>query len=284
MVTDAKWFDIDNDKDLDLIVTGEWMGIEVLLNDSGKFKKTPRYKTLQNTKGWWNKVLVADIDNDGDDDIIAGNLGLNYKFHATDEKPFHVYFSDFDYNGTQDILLAKYYNNKQVPVRGKECTTQQMPHLQSKIKSYQDFASRDLEGIIGPSIKRASHYEVNEFRSGLFINTGNDNYSFQPFGNQVQQSPINSIVYYDFNGDSKKDLLLAGNNYQSEVETTRADSGIGNLLLGDGNGAYNSLNQLESGFFADKDVRDVVLINTGSLRLLLVINNNDSHDLFKLSH
>jgi hypothetical protein len=284
MVIDAKWFDIDNDKDLDLIVTGEWMGIEVLLNDSGKFKKTSRYKTLQNTKGWWNKILVADIDNDGDDDIIAGNLGLNYKFHATDEKPFHVYFSDFDYNGTQDILLAKYYNNKQVPVRGKECTAQQMPHLQSKIKSYRDFASRDLEGIIGPSIKRASHYEVNEFRSGLFINTGNDNYSFQPFGNQVQQSPINSIVYYDFNGDNKKDLLLAGNNYQSEVETTRADSGIGNLLLGDGHGAYNSLNHLESGFFADKDVRDVVLINTGSLRLLLVINNNDSHDLFKLSH
>jgi hypothetical protein len=284
MITDAKWFDIDNDKDLDLIVTGEWMGIEVLLNDSGKLKKTSRYKALKNTKGWWNKILIADIDSDGDGDIIAGNLGLNYKFHANNKEPFHIYSSDFDYNGTQDILLAKYYNNRQVPIRGKGCTAQQIPHLQSKIKSYQDFASRDLKGIVGPSIKRALHYDVNEFRSGLFMNEGNDQFNFQPFKNQVQQSPINSILHYDFNGDGKKDLLLAGNNYQSEVETTRADAGIGNLLLGDGNGAYKYLNHLESGFFADKDVRNIVLINTGRIQLLLVVNNNDNHELFKLSH
>ncbi|WP_282122597.1 VCBS repeat-containing protein [Algibacter mikhailovii] len=282
MVTDAKWFDIDKDSDLDLILTGEWMGVEVLLNNSGKLEKTNRYEALQNTKGWWNKLFIADIDNDGDDDIIAGNLGLNYKFHASNEKPFHVYTSDFDFNGTQDIFLAKYYNDKQVPVRGKGCTAQQMPHLQSKIKSYTDFANRDLEGILGPGIKRALHYEVNEFRSGIFINEGEDNFRFQPFENKVQQSPINSILYYDFNGDGYDDLLLAGNNYQSEVETTRADAGIGNILLGNGKGDFNSINHLEPGFFVDKDIRNVTLTQGPNGKTIIVANNNDNYDFYKI--
>ena len=64
--------------------------------------------------------MVEDVDNDGDLDILAGNLGLNYKFHASQKEPFHVYTNDFDKNGVEDIVLAKYYKSKQVPVRGKK--------------------------------------------------------------------------------------------------------------------------------------------------------------------
>lgn len=284
MVTDASWVDIDNDEDLDLIVTGEWMGIEVFLNTAGKLEKTNYYESLNNTKGWWNKLLIVDIDNDGDKDIIAGNLGLNYKFHASKEKPFHVYTSDFDYNGSEDIFLAKYYNDKQVPVRGKGCTAQQMPHLKSKIKTYTDFANRDIEGIVGPGIKTALHYEVNEFRSGIFINEGDNKFDFQPFENQIQQSPINSILHYDFNGDGNKDLLLAGNNYQSEVETTRADAGIGTILLGNNKGNFTILSHLDSGFFADKDIRNVTIAEGGKSKTLVVVNNNDYHDFYKIAN
>ncbi|TNJ47035.1 VCBS repeat-containing protein [Tamlana fucoidanivorans] len=284
MVTDATWFDIDNDNDLDLVVTGEWMGIEVLLNESGKLEKSKYYESLNQAKGWWNKLLIVDVDNDGDKDIVAGNLGLNYKFHASAEKPFHVYTSDFDYNGTEDIFLAKYYKDKQVPVRGKGCTAQQMPHLQSKIKTYQDFANRDIEGIVGPGIKNALHYEVTEFKSGIFINQGDNNFDFKPFDNDVQQSPINSILFYDFNNDGHKDLLLAGNNYQSEVETTRADSGIGNILLGDGNGGFTAMHHLNSGFFIDKDIRGVIVVEGKGKPHVFVANNNATHDIFTVNN
>ena len=282
MVTDAKWFDIDKDNDLDLIITGEWMGIEVFLNTSGKLEKTDAFKTLNAKKGWWNKLLITDVDNDGDNDIIAGNLGLNYKFHASAEKPFHIYTSDFDYNGSQDIFLAKYYNDKQVPVRGKGCTAQQMPHLKTKIKSYQDFANRDIEGIVGPGIKSALHYEATEFKSGIFINNGSSGFEFSPFENLLQLSPINSIVFEDINNDGNKDLILAGNNYQSEVETTRADSGIGAIMLGDGKGNFNYISHLKSGFFVDKDVRDMVLVALSNKHVILVANNNSKHDLFEV--
>lgn len=285
MVADACWFDIDNDNQLDLIVTGEWMGIEIFLNKAGKLEKSNAYNTLSDSKGWWNKLLVVDVNGDGKKDIIAGNLGLNYKFHATKEKPFHVYTSDFDYNGSQDIFLAKYYNDKQVPVRGKGCTAQQIPFLKSKIKTYKDFANRDLEGILGPGIKKALHLEVNEFRSGIFINQGENGFKFEPFNNTVQSSPINSIVFEDVNHDGFRDLILAGNNHLSEVETTRADAGTGNILTGNGKGIFKNLSHLKSGFFVDNDVRDIVILNAkNGNKLICVANNNTKTELFKIQN
>ncbi|WP_111706442.1 VCBS repeat-containing protein [Lutibacter citreus] len=282
MVTDAVWFDINKDNTKDLIVCGEWMGIEVFLNIDGKFEKSNYYNSLNSAKGWWNKLLIADVDNDGDEDIVAGNLGLNYKFHASTEKPFHVYAKDFDFNGVEDVFLAKYYNNKQVPVRGKGCTAQQMPHLNNKIKTYESFASRDIEGIVGAGIKTALHYEVNEFKSGIFINNGGNDFAFKPFSNLVQRSPINSILFNDFDNDGIKDLLLAGNNYQSEVETTRADGGIGAFLKGDNTGSFKYISNLESGFFVDKDVRNMVEVEGKNRSYIFVVNNNNYHDVFSI--
>lgn len=283
MVTDAVWFDINNDNTKDLIICGEWMGIEVFLNVDGKLEKSNYYESLNSAKGWWNKILIADVDNDGDEDIVAGNLGLNYKFHASTKKPFHVYAKDFDFNGVEDVFLAKYYNGKQVPVRGKGCTAQQMPHLKNKIKTYESFASRDIEGIVGAGIKTALHYEVTEFKSGIFINNGDNNYAFEPFPTEIQRSPINSILFNDFDNDGIKDLLLAGNNYQAEVETTRADGGIGSFLKGNEQGGFNYISHLKSGFFVDKDVRNMIEVKGKNSSSIIVVNNNDFHDIFSIN-
>ena len=281
MVTDAVWSDIDMDNDPDLIVTGEWMGIEVFTNNNGKFIKDSNYDYLRNTKGWWNKILVEDIDNDGNMDILAGNLGLNYKFHASNEEPFHVYTNDFDKNGVEDIMLAKYYNEKQVPVRGKGCTAQQMPYLKERVKTYNDFASRDIAGILGDGFESALHYQVNEFRSGWFKNKGKGSFEFIPFSKEAQIAPINSILFEDFDGDQIKDLLLAGNNYHSEIETARADAGIGSFLKGEEKGKFKYVPNNTTGFYADKDVRNLIKVITAHGDAVLVINNNNYHQLIK---
>ncbi len=283
MVTDAVWVDINEDSHTDLIVTGEWMGIQVFLNKSNALVKSNDYKTLSEASGWWNTLYITDIDNDGDKDIIGGNLGLNYKFHASKEKPFKVYTTDFNFDGTQDIILAKKYNGKEVPVRGKTCMTQQIPQLAEKIPDYEDFANRNLEGILGKRLDNALTYKAVEFRSGIFINNGSGGFDFKPFKNQIQRSPVNSILFNDIDGDGNKDLILAGNNYQSEVETTRADAGIGSVLLGNGKGNFHYLPHQESGFFVDKNVRAMVFLNGISNNYIFVANNNDVHDFFELS-
>ncbi|RKR14383.1 VCBS repeat protein [Maribacter vaceletii] len=279
MVTSAQWVDINKDNKLDLVVTGEWMGIEIFINKNNKLIKSKEYSTLHKSVGWWNKIVVEDIDNDGDKDIIAGNLGLNYKFHASTEKPFHIYTTDFDFNGTEDIVLAKNYNGREVPVRGKGCMTQQLPHLARKIPSYTDFANKDVKDIVGNRIESALHYQATEFKSGIFINNGSNGFSFEPFTNEVQQSPINSIAYQDFDKDGLKDLLLAGNNYMSEVETTRSDAGVGTYLKGTTNGDFKYIDNAESGFYANKDVRSIIVLNNETL---MIINNNDYHEMYRI--
>jgi hypothetical protein len=284
MVTDVVWSDIDKDNDFDLIVTGEWMGIEVFTNHNGKFEKDAAYDSLREIKGWWNTLLVEDVDNDGDLDILAGNLGLNYKFHASKKEPFHVYTNDFDKNGIEDIVLAKYYKSKQVPVRGKNCTAQQMPYLKQRVKSYNDFANNDLAGILGEEFTSSLHLDVNEFRSGLFKNIDSGNFEFIPFNKEAQIAPINSILFEDFNGDQLKDVLVAGNNYHAEIETTRSDAGIGVLLKGNGKSTFDAVSNMKTGFFANNDVRNLMTVITKDGNAVLVINNNGKHQLFKVEN
>lgn len=283
MVTCAVWSDIDDDNDVDLIVSGEWMGIEVFINENGILSQSEVYGGLSQTKGWWNALYVNDIDGDGLKDIIAGNLGLNYKFHASSEEPFHVYTNDFDNNGVADIVLAKYYNSNQVPVRGKGCTSQQMPFLKEKFKKYTDFANADLKEIFGEEIESSLHLMATEFRSGIFTNRGNGNFDFDPFTNRAQIAPINSILCDDFDGDGSKDLLMAGNNYPTEVETTRADAGIGTFLKGTVKGSFTFVENRKTRFFADKDVRGMLLLNSpNGKRSIFLANNNAKHQLFSV--
>ncbi len=284
MVTDAIWNDIDNDKDLDLIVTGEWMGLEVFTNNNGKLTKNNSYSDLSSAVGWWNKLMIVDIDEDGDKDIIAGNLGLNYNFHASKEEPFHVYTNDYDNNGIEDIILAKYYKDNQVPIRGKSCTAEQIPSLKEKFTSYDAFANADLKDIFGEGLNTSLHFKATEFRSGIFINQGNNNYSFQPFSHEAQIAPINSILFEDFDGDQKKDLLMAGNNYMPEVETTRADAGKGIFYKGDATGIFNYIENTTTGFFADNDVRKMLLLNSKEGKNIFIGNNNNKHQLFRVKN
>ena len=211
-------------------------------------------------------------------------MGLNYKLHASKEKPLHIYTNDFDNNGIEDIVLAKYYNNKQVPVRGKQCTSQQMPFLNDKIKSYSEFANSDLKAVFGDGIDSSLHYEANEFRSGIFINENGKGFNFLPFQIEAQTSIINSIVYEDFDHDGLKDLLMAGNNYCAEVETTRADAGIGVFLKGQNDGKFQFIPNIKTGMFINNDIRNLKSIKTSDGVKILNINNNDKHRLFNINN
>lgn len=275
MVTDAVFTDIDKDNDEDLIIVGEWMEIIVLINTDGVFEKYSENYGLKGTRGIWWSITANDLDNDGDDDYIIGNLGKNNKFKATKEHPFKVYSSDFDNNGTNDVVLAKFYKNDYVPLRGRECTSQQMPYVAEKFKDYHSFASSKLIDILPEeTVDDAVVYEIESFESIILMNEGGSLVK-KALPNEGQIAPIKSSIVTDINKDGYNDIIVVGNHYGVEVETTRYDAGFGAVFLNDGNSNFKFCTPQKSGFYIPKDSRDMKPLNYKD-KVLFVVTNNDA--------
>lgn len=282
MVASSAWLDVNNDGMSDLILGGEWMAITVMLQENGRFVRATAENNLQETTGWWFSLKVADVDGDGDDDLLAGNLGRNYKYKATPEETFDIYARDYDGNGNIDIVLGYYNNGVQYPVRGKQCSSEQILAIKVKYPKYDDFAIASLEDIYSESdLENSLHYQVGDFSSGWFENMGDGTFTKHPFPNEAQVSIINGFLFDDFDQDGRNDILLAGNLFVSEIETPRADGSVGLLLKGTSDG-YTPVEPPKSGFFAPNDVRAIGLIQTTTGKAVLVANNNDQLQLFRV--
>lgn len=283
MITDAEFVDIDADGDLDLVTVGEWMGVQVHLNSGGGFSEASAQWGLKGTEGWWYSVACEDIDSDGDMDIVAGNIGWNSKFHGTPEHPTHIYFNDFDGNGTFDIVLAKEKDHKLLPVRGRECSSEQVPDIKSRFQNYDQFAHASLEDIYtAQKLNDGLHLQAVNMKSSVFLNDGGK-FVQKPLPNIAQAAPINGVIVQDINNDGHKDLIVAGNMFGAEVETIRYDGGTGLVLLGDGTGNFEAMSIPESGFFANGNVKDICWVKTPDGPILFVGTNNGPVMGFKLN-
>lgn len=277
MVTAAAWTDNN------LLLVGEWMPITLFKNTGNGFKNETNSMGIENTTGWWSSLLPSDMDGDGDEDFIVGNIGLNNKFHPTPEKPLYIYANDFDDNGQIDIVLSKIYKGKKVPVRGKECSTDQMPFIADKFPTYEGFATASLEDIYEKEqLSSSVQYEANNFSSVYLENKGNGNFVMSLLPQEAQLAPINGIVAKDFDKDGIKDLIIAGSLKDTEVETPSYDAGKGLFLKGVGDGTFTTSLQIEySGLFLHRDLKDLALIEVGAEKRpgFLVANNDDVVEL-----
>ena len=282
LVTDAVWNDYDGDGDTDLTLVGEWMPITFFRNDNGVLNKVVA-TGLENETGWWFSIEKGDFDKDGDVDFIAGNLGLNYKYKTSKEKPFDIYYDDFDTNGRNDIVLGYYQDNKHFPLRGFSCSSEQIPDLKDKIGKYDVFAALEIEQVYGDeNLQNALHYKATTFASSYIENIGNGRFKMTPLPIEAQFSNINDMEVADFNKDGSLDVLTVGNLFASEIETPRNDAGTGLLILGDGKGGFSALTNKESGFFANRNAKKTVIISNKQQKKLLIANNNDKLQCFTL--
>ncbi|WP_236958658.1 FG-GAP-like repeat-containing protein [Joostella atrarenae] len=275
LATSASFADIDKDGWDDLIVVGEWMPIKVFKNNEGIFKDVSEDWGLNlDTTGWWFSINSGDFDNDGDQDFIVGNLGLNYKYKAEEDETFDIYFSDFDSNNKNDIVLSYFNEGKKYPVRGRSCSSQQIPSLKKKFKTYDAFSKATLNEVYNPNqLKNALHYQVKSFAS-VYLENKDGKFILHQLPNAAQISPINQVLVDDYNKDGHLDALVAGNLYASEVETPRADAGIGLLLLGDGRGSFKDIPATNSGLYLRGDVKDLTTITVKNKNYILAAKND----------
>ena len=271
MVTQAIWFDLDKDGDKDLIICTEWDGIFAFINDHGKFSK----KTLTDKKGWWNFVLPVDIDNDGDIDLIAGNLGLNSRLKASDAEPVKLYYNDFDNNGRKEQVLTYFLNGREIPFANKDELQKQIPMLKKKFLYAEEFAKADLEKIFTKEkLNQSTLLQANYFSSAVLINDGKLNFTIQALPWQAQLSPYRDAVVVDANHDNLPDILLMGNYYKSNIQMGRYDADFGTVLInkGKGNFSVENINSLQ----IKGEVRHIKKIMINKKEAFILARNNES--------
>lgn len=271
MITRSSWFDIDKDSDQDLLITTEWNGIYAFINNKGNFTKS----TLTEKKGWWNFVLPVDIDNDGDIDLIAGNLGLNSRLQATEKEPVKLYYNDFDANGRKEQVLTYFLHGRELSFANKDELQKQIPMLKKKFLYAEDFAKADLEKIFTKEKLNASEIvQADYFSNAVFINNGKMKFTAQALPWQAQLSSFRDAVVIDANKDNLPDILLVGNYYKNNIQMGRYDADFGTILLNKGKGNFTAENI--NGLQIKGEARHIRKIRINGKEAFVVARNNDA--------
>ena len=272
-VSSALWTDFDNDGNIDLIVTGEWMPVTLFKNDK---RSLSLYKRIEHSTGWWNSLTAYDIDRDGDMDYVAGNYGLNSKYKASVKEPVELFQSDFDNNGATEPIITHYSQGIKYVAALRDAIADQMPSIKKRFVDYISYAEADFENTFTEKeVRDAVKFKAEVLASCIFINNGNGNFVLQQLPFSAQFSSVYGVRIDDFNNDGNPDILLCGNSYAPESQTGWNDASIGCLLFGDRNGNFTKASNSSSGLWLDKDAKALAEISTGANRSLLLVTNNN---------
>ena len=289
MLTAALFTDFNQDGNMDLVTAGEWMPVRFFAGKAGTLTEVTSSTGLQDMNGMWRSLVAADVDNDGDPDLVAGNLGLNCEYQASPAMPMELFATDLDGNGSIDPFFFYYIRDnsgvkKSYPAAGRGRLAEQVPVIKKKFLLNKDYAKADYEKIFaGKPDEAISKFSCDETRTCFLENLGNGKFVKHVLPLEVQYSPVNAILCDDFDGDGLKDLLLAGNEYQAEVMTGLYDASYGSFLKGTpGKERFIPVPPRQSGFFLKGDVKDLAMIRlaTGK-RLIIAAVNNDTMRVFR---
>ena len=271
LVTSSSFADINKDGWDDLIITGEWMPLEIFINHKGKFEK----KSINASTGLWQTLLIKDVNNDGFEDILAGNFGLNSKLSAGKQGPLKMYIKDFDKNGSIEQIVTYTIDHKEFTFLAKDELERALPVLKKAYLKYNEVAGKTVQYMFGDLFKDYTLVQAEELASSCFINDGKGNFTKMALPLELQFAPIYSFV--------------ANNNDNSII-------GMGNLYgVIPYEGRYDALQpskfKFENGaFIADNsfklplngEVRDAKWLKTsGNKQLLVVSRNNQPLNFYK---
>ena len=215
----------------------------------------------------------ADIDNDGDMDLIAGNFGLNSQFEASDNKKLRLYGADFDQNGSIDPILECFVGDKMYPYPSRDELLDQMASMRSRFTDYASYSKAQMTNLFTEQeLENAQVLEANTLESILLENTGNG-FQVRSLPRLAQSFPVYSILPIDLNKDGNMDLILGGNQSHTRIRIGLMDAGLGLVLIGDGKGDFSPLSPSESGLAIKGDIKSILPVYTKSgIQLLFGIN------------
>ncbi|AIZ40596.1 VCBS repeat-containing protein [Cellulophaga baltica] len=275
MITDAIWVDIDGDLKKDLVTVSEWGTPNIYKNSGRRLSKLA--SNLDNLKGWWGTVASADLDNDGDLDLILGNQGSNVPYKASGLAPMKLWINDFDNNGSIEQIMSQSFNGKDYPLHQKRELTAQIVSLKKQNLKASDYAKRTIEEIFPKDVFDNTIVKTaNTMESLIAVNEGGGEFTIKVLPSRVQLSCICGISCIDVNNDGNLDLVMGGNNFEFKPQYSRLDASYGNVLLGDGKLNFSWQDYETSGFFIKDEIKHLQKFKSsaGKYYLIAAINNN----------
>ena len=259
MITDAAWIDLNDDNKKDLIVVGTWLPISAFIAQGQTLVNQTTTYFDENYKGWWNTIEVVDLNQDGQEDLLVGNYGLNAQFSPNHQEPLELVYGDFDQNGSIDPILSYYVQGKSYPDVTRDELLTQLVHLKSTFTTFDSYADATLSDILdSKALRSAQKLEANFLHSAVFLQTLNRSFELTTLPVEVQFSPVHTINTLDFNQDGILDVLLCGNDRFVKLRTGKLDANYGTLLKGKGDGTFEYINQRNSGLKLQGDIRSVL--------------------------
>ncbi|MEJ1223216.1 VCBS repeat-containing protein [Sediminicola sp. 1XM1-17] len=283
MVTDALWVDINGDNKKDLVTVSEW-GVPNIYRNSGR-RLSKMNTSLDNLDGLWNVVEAADLDNDGDNDLILGNQGSNLHYKPTVTNPMKMWINDFDGNGTIEQIVTLNENGKDYPLHQKKELTNQMVSLKKRNLKASEYAKKTINELFPEEIFKNSIMKKSALsESVIAINEGGGKFTIKVLPPRVQLSCICGISCADINQDGYLDLIMGGNNFEFKPQYSRLDANYGNVLLGNKELDFQWQDYNKSGFFIREEIKHLKQFKDrkGNAFLIAAINNTQPK-IYKLN-
>jgi len=261
LVKSAVFCDVDLDGWPDLVVATEWGYVRYFHNDAGAgFSDwTEKSGFTRGGKGWWNSIVVADLNGDGRPDFAVGNLGLNSEYRADAAHPVKLYYGDFAGNGTKLIAEGVYDGERLYPKRTSDDLGGRIRRISQRYKTMNAYAEATMEDVFtAKRLAAAESFSADQFSSGVFLSQPDGTYHFDPLPRVAQIGPIQGMVAEDFDGDGNIDLCAVQN---SDISVPHFDGGVGILLCGDGAGHFRPTEPRESGVDVTGNGRGLVVID-----------------------
>jgi len=275
IINDVQITELNGDKSPDIILVGEWTKIGFFENNNSKFDNANLKYGIPDVNGLWFSIQSAHLNDDDKPDFIIGNIGENVKYNASFDKPLKIYGNDFDENGSWDLVLGKSYKNEYVPLRGLECSSEQMPFIGEKFETYDLFAKASLEDVYGPSLENAYHRYITSLSSIALLSQNNGTYNLIELPNEAQTFPVLDIEVSDLDKDGLDEIILSGNIYDTEVETPRLDAGQGMVLSYEEGLGFSPMASQKSGLNLEGNIKSTcILFHKGLGKQLLIASEN----------
>jgi hypothetical protein len=257
-------------------VVGDWMPITIFRVRDGTLRRLDT-SCLEQSRGWWTRLLATDVTGNGRTDLVVGNFGRNMRLQTSPERPASMYVGDFNRNGRSATLLSHYVDGREVPFSLRGPLVREFGFVRQRFPSHEAYADATIDDLLSEDQRRrATVQRAHTFSSVVVENRGDGAFTVRPLPTRAQFAPMFGLYAGDLTADGTTDLVMAGNFHDAPPRLGRMAASYGAFLRGTGDGTFAAVPSRESGLLVRDQVRDVAALNTATHGRVLLFAKNDA--------